>query len=103
MQSNNSIIKYVFQSAITNETRMGNNFRYILYKHDLNMNEFRQRSIDSEVLCSLITKKWSVNCDETSKRNGEHILELISRRDNLEPWILSKAEIQNVIQLISTA
>ena len=36
------------------------------------------------------------------KKNGEHILELISRRDSLEPWLLSKAEIQDVIQLIAT-
>ena len=42
------------------------------------------------------------NCDETSKRNGEHVLELISRRDNLEPWILSKAEIQDVIQFLNS-
>ena len=103
MQSNNSIIKYVFESALNNDTRLGNNFRYILYRHGMTINDFKEANLDSVVLCDLIMKQWNNSCDENSKRIAEHILELISRRDNLEPWILSKAELQDVIQLISTS
>ena len=103
MQSNNSIIKYVFESALNNDTRLGNNFRYILYRHGMTINDLKEANLDSVVLCDLIMKQWNNSCDENSKRIAEHILELISRRDNLEPWILSKAELQDVIQLISTS
>ena len=33
---------------------------------------------------------------------GEHILELIERRDSLDKWILNKKEIQDVIDMLST-
>ena len=103
MQSNNSIINYVFQSALNNETRLGDNFRHILYEHGLTINDFRHRNMDVETLCNLILRKWNSSSDETSIRTGEHILELISRRDSLEPWILSKTELRDVIQMISTS
>ena len=103
MQSKNSIIKYIFLSALDEDSRLGNNFRRILYMNGMTTNDFRHMNIDSEELCNLILMKWNNSLEEASIKTGEHILELISRRDSLDPWILSKAEIQDVIQMISTS
>ena len=102
MQSSNSIVKYVFQSALSNDTRLGNKMRYILYKHNLNVNYFKDGHTDVSALWNIILSKWNRSYNEHSKRTGEHILELVCRRDSLEPWILTKGEIQEVIDLIST-
>ena len=102
MESNNSIVKYVFQSALSNDTRLGNNMRYILYKHNLTVNYFKDGNTDFSTMWNVILSKWNRSYDEYSKRTGEHILELVCRRDSLEPWILTKGEIQEVINLIST-
>ena len=40
--------------------------------------------------------------NDNDKRLGEHILELIERRDSLDTWILNKKEIQDVIDMLST-
>ena len=102
MQSSNSLVKYVFQSAFSNDTRLGNNIRYILFKHNLTVCSFKHETTDFNTIWNIILCNWKKNCDEYSIRTGEHILELIGRRDSLEPWILSKSEIQEVIDLIST-
>ena len=103
MQSSNTVINFVFQSALSNDTRLGNNFRYILYMHELTITDIKQRNIDFDVLWKIILRKWNMSSDENSNRIGTHILELILRRDSLEPWLLSKREIQDVIELISTS
>ena len=102
MQSSNSLVEYVFQSAFSNDTRLGNNIRYILFKHNLTVCSFKHETTDFNTIWNIILSNWKNNCDEYSIRTGEHILELIGRRDSLEPWILSKSEIQEVIDLIST-
>ena len=101
MQRNNSVVQFVFQSAISNDTRLGNNLRYILYEHDLNISNVDKANMDFNVLCKIILSKWNMRCDENSSRLATHILELIARRDSLEPWLLSRKEIQDVIELIS--
>ena len=68
MQSSNSIIKFVFQSALSNETRLGHNFRYILYKQELTINDFKQTNMDSDALCNLILRNWNISGDENSKK-----------------------------------
>ena len=103
MQSSNSIVKFVFQSALSNNTRLGNNFRYILYSNDLSLSDDCQIYMDTNSLCKVIMDKWNRDCDENTSRLATHILELIMRRDSLDPWILSKKEIQDVIDLISTS
>ena len=50
----------------------------------------------------LMVDKLTMSIDEHNKRMGEHIVELTIRRDSLEPWLLSKSEIQSVIDMIST-
>ena len=102
LQSSNSIVNFVFHSALSNDTRLGNNMRYILYKYDLSVNDIIYRDIEFNNIWNVIQTKLKNSNNGNSKRTGEHILELISRRDNLEPWILSKREIQEVIDLIST-
>ena len=103
MNSNNSIVKFVFQSSLSNDTILGNNFMYILYKHDLSINNINHINMDLKPLCDIILNKWNMSCDESNIRQAMHILELILRRDSLEPWLLSKKEIQDVIELISTS
>ena len=55
-----------------------------------------------ELLCNKIVEKWNSNVREVDKRVGEHILELINRRDSLDKWILDKKEIQDIIDMLST-
>ena len=57
MQSNNSVVQFVFQSAISNDTRLGNNLRYILYEHDLNISNVDKANMDFNVLCKIILSK----------------------------------------------
>ena len=102
MQSSNSVVNYVFQSALSNDTRLGNNIRYILYKHNLTLNYVKDVNTDFRTMWNVILNKWNSSNDEYSKRTGEHILELVCKRDSLEPWILTKGEIQEIIDLIST-
>ena len=101
LHSSNSVVKYVFQSALNN-TRLGINIRYILFKHNLTISHFKNETTDFTSMWNIIFGTWNSSFNEYSKRTGEHILELIYRRDSLEPWILSKAEIQEVLDLIST-
>ena len=102
MHRSNSVVIYVFQSALNNNTRLGNNIRYILFKHNLTISHFKNETTDFNTMWNIILDTWNSSFNEYSKRTGEHILELIYRRDSLEPWILSKAEIQEVLDLIST-
>ena len=92
----------MFQASLSNDTRIGNNIRYILYKYNLTVDYLKHENTDFNTLWNVILSKWKMSCDDNFKRIGEHILELVSRRDSLEPWILSKGEIQKVINLIST-
>ena len=103
MQSSNSIVKFVFQSALRNDTRLGNNFRHILYNNDLSLTDDYEIYTDINALCKLILDKWNSGYDEDKNRLATHVIELIMRRDSIEPWILCKKEIQDVIELISTS
>ena len=51
---------------------------------------------------NLITDNWKNNFMEEDIRISEQILELIEKRDSLEPWILNRGEIQNVIDMLAT-
>ena len=101
--SDNSIVRFVFRSAIINETSLGNNFRYILYKCGYNRNIFDNEVIDAKSLCNKITDLWNGCHKNEDIQIGCHIMELVQRRDSLEPWILTKAEIQSVVEMLSTS
>ena len=72
-------------------------------KHDLTINDDYQLYTDVNALSAVILDKWTMRSDDNNSRLATHISELIMRRDSLEPWILSKKEIQDVIELISTS
>ena len=101
--SDNSIISFVFRSALTNDTLLGNNFRYILYKCGFNRNTFDPETIDYKILNKKVIDNWNACHINDDIKIGCHINELVQRRDALEPWILKKAEIQNVIDMLATA
>ena len=73
-----------------------------MYKHNLTVNYFKDGNADFSTIWNIILDKWNMSYDENNKRTGQHILELVCRRDSLEPWILTKGEIQEIIDLIST-
>ena len=100
--STNSTIRFVFRSALSNETSLGNNFRYILYKCGFNRNTF-DASNGADNLSSIMIKNWKSSHQIDDIRVGNHMHELAQRRDALEPWILSKIEIQSVIDMLATA
>ena len=101
--SDNSIVRFVFRSAIINDISLGNNFRYILYKCGYNRNSFDNGVIDAKMLCDKILDIWNKCHKSEDIQLGCHILELVQRRDSLEPWILTKVEIQSVIEMLSTS
>ena len=45
---------------------------------------------------------WKNSFSENEVKVSEHILELIGRRDSLEPWILNRVEIQDIIDMLAT-
>ena len=94
--SDNSIVRFVFRSAIINETSLGNNLRYILYKCGYNRNIFDNDVVDAKSLCNKIIDMWNGSHKNEDIQIGCHILELVQRRDSLEPWILTKTDIQSV-------
>ena len=67
----------------------------------LNANTIDSKSTSNK-LCNMILEQWNLNLSDGDKRVGEHIVELVKRRDSLEHWILNKNEIQDVIEMIST-
>ena len=102
VNSNNSIVSFVFQSALSQNTRLGNNIRFIFYKYELDIDDIINCKMDFITFWKLMVDKLTMSIDEHNKRMGEHIVELTIRRDSLEPWLLSKSEIQSVIDMIST-
>ena len=101
--SNNIILNFVFRSALLNDTLLGNNFRYILYKCGYNRNIFENNDIDAKNICGKIIDIWNGSHRIEDIQVGCHINELVQRRDSLEPWILTKAEIQGVIEMLATS
>lgn len=102
IQSNNTIVNFVFNSALSNDTRLGNNIRYVLYKYDLSLRDIENGELNFETIWYSILNEWKTEIKDEHEKLGKHILELVMRRDCLEPWILSKKEIQEVIDMIST-
>ena len=101
--SDNTILRFVFRSALTPDTFLGNNFRYILYKCGYNRNIFENNVIDAKYVCDKIINMWNKSHKIEDIQVGCHIHELVQRRDSLEPWILTKAEIQGVIAMLATS
>ena len=88
---------------LVNDTLLGNNFRYILYKCGYNRNIFENNDIDAKNICGKIIDIWNGSHRIEDIQVGCHINELVQRRDSLEPWILTKAEIQGVIEMLATS
>ena len=97
----NSVVKFVFRSAITNDTLLGNNFRYILYKCGYNRNDYEQGHINVDDIHKKIIADWIGSFMNDDIRLGSHNNELIQRRDAIEPWILTKEETQTVIDILA--
>ena len=103
LKSDNNVISYLFRASITNNSRLGLNYRYILHKLNISLNDnLTDLDATPALLCNKIVENWNSNLREVDKRVGEHILELIKRRDSLDKWILNKNEIQEVIDMLST-
>ena len=99
--SNNSVVEYVFQSSVSENSRLGNNLRFILHKLNLNNRCMILFDLDYNELCNMIVEDWKGNFNDNDLRISQHMLELIDRRDSLEPWILSKTEIQSVLDMLA--
>ena len=103
LESDNNVINYIFRSAIKSNSRLGSNYRYIMHKFDISLNaDIIDRKSTSNKLCNMILEQWNLDLSDDDKREGEHIIELVKRRDSLDHWILNKKEIQDVIEMLST-
>ena len=101
LSSNNRIVKFIFRSAITNDTLLGNNFRFILYKCGYSRNTYEQGDINADDVYRKLIAGWKCSIKDDDIRLGSHINELVQRRDALEPWILTKEETQSVIEMLA--
>ena len=101
--SENSVVKYIFQSAIKEKSRLGNNLRYILCKIKYDVHNLIGNDINFDEINERLISEWQMSLNENDKRISEHMLELIKRRDSLEPWILSKTEIQSVLDMLAVS
>ena len=100
----NNVVNYIFKSAMTQDSRIGNNIRFILYELGLPMDcDLSNMTGMTKKLCDTVLERWNSGHDEADKRLGEHILELIERSDSIETWILDKKELQDVIDMLCTA
>ena len=95
--SENSVVKYVFQSAVKENSILGNNFRYVLHKVNINVQDMTLHELNYNEIYTKIINNWKNSFTENDIRISEHILELIQQRDSLEPHILNKVEVQNII------
>ena len=74
-----------------------------MHKFNVSLNpNIIDKQTTSTKLCNMIVEQWNLNLSDGDKRVSEHIVELVQRRDSLEHWILSKKEIQDVIEMLST-
>ena len=102
LESRNMVISYIFRSSMTQNSRLGTNYRYMLFELDISMNTVHgDLQAMSNKMCQKVLEKWNMKLNEIDKRLGEHILELIERRDSLDKWILNKKEIQDVIDMLN--
>lgn len=99
----NNVVRNIFQSSLCNDTLLGNNIRYILYKCGYTREHIRSDLIDAKTLCNKIIEIWKDTQISDNVKLGTHIFELAKRRDSLEPWLLTKAEIQGVIDMLATS
>ena len=104
LECNNPVVNYMFRSALTQNCRIGANMRLILFELGIPMNsDILYKQGMTKKLCDAVLERWNVGLNESDKRLGEHVLELIERRDSLDTWILNKKEIQDVIDMLCTA
>ena len=103
IKSDNDLVNYVFRSALTNDSRLGSNIRFILHKFNVNVNNVfhDEDNIQSDLLKQIVNEYINMQ-NEPDIRVGEQILELIKHRDSLDIWLLNKKEIREVIDMLST-
>ena len=103
IKSDNDLVNYVFRSALTNDSRLGSNIRFILHKFNINVNYVfhDEDNIQSNLLKQIVNEYINMQ-NEPDIRVGEQILELIKHRDSLDIWLLNKKEIRDVIDMLST-
>ena len=85
ISSDNNVVRFVFRSAIINNTLLGNNFRYILYRCGINRNIFKNQNINGKSICDKLIDIWNRSHKNVDMQLGCHIRELVLRRDTLEP------------------
>ena len=101
LSSENKVVKFIFRAALTNDSLLGNNFRYILYKCGYSRNIYEQGNINANDIHRKLIADWKCRFKNDDIRLGSHINELVQRRDALEPWTLTKEETQSVIEMLA--
>ena len=104
IDSKNTLVNYIFRSAITSNSRLGSNVRYILHKYNVDhVTVLHNGETISTQLGNHILDDWSKDHNEIDKSVGGLILELIKWRDSLEKWLLNKRELHDAIDMLCTA
>ena len=103
VKSDNKLISHIFRSAMTNDSMLGSNIRFILHKFNVNVNSVLNDVVNIQAyLVKKIVDDYKNLHNECDKRVGEHILDLIGHWDSLEIWLLNKKELQDVIDMLAT-
>ena len=83
LESENNVINYIFRAATTNNSRLGFNYRHIFHKLNISFNvHITDYKTVSKDLCDKMIELWNSSLNDDDKRIGEHIVELIKRRDS---------------------
>ena len=94
----NSTVATLFHAAITSYSRLGRNIRFIIGNLGLYVSEIA--NYNPMYIRTALLQKWASQIHEPDIKTGHQISELVSQRDNLNKWFLTRKECKILIDLL---
>jgi hypothetical protein len=101
LKSKNNLVRYMFNNALCNDTRLGRNFNYIL--NSISLCSCNAEIYNQDVLYKSICQKWWSSCVEDDVRVAAQVREVIFMRDNPVKCFLNGAECKHIIYELCTS
>ena len=86
IKNDNETVKFIFNHALYNSSRLGKNILYINKTYDLNIQNI-QHLCTGINYSNQIINSWNNSCKAENIRIGKQICELVFMRDSLDPWL----------------